>query len=164
MELKFLTIDIYVDVRMFQSYLYGIEIEQNKDWYQLPHTVSIVPLWNWNTTSCVTVVSLKEFQSYLYGIEMQYRTQRSCKRLRVSIVPLWNWNTLKFYRLWKQILQVSIVPLWNWNSDNQFYAPEAFPVSIVPLWNWNRVCGVSFTFLRRFQSYLYGIEITLPDS
>ncbi len=75
--------------------------------------VSIVPLWNWNSSftdqpaaserfnrtfmelkypTFIVDISTAKFQSYLYGIEMQYRTQRNLKRLRVSIVPLWNWN------------------------------------------------------------------------
>ena len=97
---------------MFQSYLYGIEIDGG----------------------AILAKERLEFQSYLYGIEMGL-TYLHIVRNTVSIVPLWNWNKaakvryrrrygfnrtfmeLKFRNTTLQhcIGCVSIVPLWNWN-------------------------------------------------
>ena len=78
------------------------------------------------------------FQSYLYGIEM-----RMCRPD------------------WRHISLVSIVPLWNWNDGVTQMPFIDLIVSIVPLWNWNTEGFNRFVQRQTFQSYLYGIEITL---
>ena len=76
----------------FQSYLYGIEIEA---FCLVPSCfveVSIVPLWNWNSSAPAGSSSATiSFQSYLYGIEI-IKSHLFLDKMHVSIVPLWNWN------------------------------------------------------------------------
>ena len=68
MELKFFTNVLELSYDLFQSYLYGIEID----------------------IFYVDDETGHRFQSYLYGIEMQRRKRRADLGLWVSIVPLWN--------------------------------------------------------------------------
>ena len=87
---------------------------------------------------CVVAYGAWRFQSYLYGIEIAGRPLL-LHRPRVSIVPLWNWNLC--WRVGQYlVLVVSIVPLWNWNVAH---------------------LGIQHISCV-FQSYLYGIEITVP--
>ena len=139
----------------FQSYLYGIEIPLsvhlhkyqrcfNRTFMELKlssihHkgiacTVSIVPLWNWNTVRVSEVDVTSE----------------------VSIVPLWNWNRKSPWALPKldsfnrTFMELKFVPLVFILSllmfQSYLYGIEIkqnlillvfMQVSIVPLWNWN---------------------------
>ena len=142
----------------YQSYLYGIEIVQHV--LQIVYaSVSIVPLWNWNTAirllSCrgqlayqsylygieIAVAPAHEtgtalYQSYLYGIEIFYSFNHLLKFILVSIVPLWNWN---FSNVIALLGMISINRTFMELKSKEIYEKE----------------GIS----PQYQSYLYGIEI-----
>ena len=136
MELKFGSGSITDPASLFQSYLYGIEIDV-KEGINKQLVVSIVPLWNWNEVRMIAILD----------------------QVMVSIVPLWNWNlrrTLPYFLYWS----VSIVPLWNWNfvlwllmvwscCFNRTFM-ELKCVHVPHRWA-----------AQGFQSYLYGIEIAI---
>ena len=153
----------------YQSYLYGIEIVQHV--LQIVYaSVSIVPLWNWNTAirllSCrgqlayqsylygieIAVAPAHEtgtalYQSYLYGIEIFYSFNHLLKFILVSIVPLWNWNLIILLR------PLLITVYQSYLYGIEIYVKVCYVmisnVSIVPLWNWNSPTPI---FLQRVDS------------
>ena len=102
----------WLRVAVFQSYLYGIEINTTSAMI-LKRMVSIVPLWNWNSDFKFAYTTVNGFNrtfmelklQSLYDkattaisfnrtfMELKYKCcQEPCFRWTVSIVPLWNWN------------------------------------------------------------------------
>ncbi len=80
---------------MFQSYLYGIEMQAQKACLHSFH-VSIVPLWNWNNSSNSPKRSWSSCFNRTF-MELKLRaTSNTTMANKVSIVPLWNWNAFTF--------------------------------------------------------------------
>ena len=79
---------MYIYISMFQSYLYGIEIDIkksiNKQLISFNRTFMELKFANLKISSIVI-----SFQSYLYGIEISIEESMQAT-MKVSIVPLWN--------------------------------------------------------------------------
>ena len=118
--------------------------------------VSIVPLWNWNTTRDGTSRPGTGFNRTFMELKCVPlpcpRTNFLCFNRTFMELKFWEYtgaihflvfqsylygieikNTISY----KRIKFVSIVPLWNWNLDWRWKGRKDFTVSIVPLWNWN---------------------------
>ena len=100
--------------------------------------LSIVPKWNWNTSSSIPL-----FFSF------------AINRTKVELKLTNRWLS------W-EVLPLSIVPKWNWNNNVIVGSRSLNLLSIVPKWNWNTeaVTGVNAAPIY-YQSYQSGIETTL---
>ena len=144
-------------VAVSQSYLYGIEIRDTQSVEGNDRTVSIVPLWNWNSLSITLLVAkidglnrtFMELKSALVDDKREGRA--------VSIVPLWNWNA--------STTAAAVSSSW---SQSYLYGIEIGSIAevIKVIISLNRTfMELKFGSIQHVnsrnlsQSYLYGIEI-----
>ena len=134
----------------FQSYLYGIEILEMRAFGNLIR-VSIVPLWNWNGNTTYTWLTCAgKFQSYLYGIEIVV----SCCALTYSTFGFnRTFMELKCWWLYSEPVMV-VFQSYLYGIEMAHHNRSSIHrplVSIVPLWNWNKnVKVLAFCVFRCF--------------
>ena len=135
MELKFLFVTTVTDIILFQSYLYGIEINKTEGMKLQPFGFNRTFMelkFRRTVQGWLRVL----FQSYLYGIEIAVVRLHRREHISVSIVPLWNWNrALSFQPGWYSLFQSY---LYGSEIHISLSRVVYLPVSIVPLWNWNQ--------------------------
>ena len=78
MELKWVSVNPLEATYKSQSYLYGIEILRNET-SRATELVSIVPLWNWNTSHDRVVESYWRLNRTF--MELKYKSRQSCGKL-----------------------------------------------------------------------------------
>ena len=114
-------------------YHYGIEMKTIKR-YTGVGIVLIVPLWNWNLTLQVSLLTIRCFNCTI--LELKFDLGLMPLSEQVLIVLSWNWNK-EFKDIVTHYADVLIVSSWNWNIGVSQLANALNVVLIVLSWNLN---------------------------
>ena len=155
----------------FQIWWKSVQMRINRTFMELKYditglneyypTVSIEPLWNWNTHGRTSELRPASYQSNLYGIEINLRCIYPHSRTRINrtFMELKSMSSMSVIPL----LFVSIEPLWNWNMRawKRFFSLSCINRTFMEL-KWMR--DIQLATSLKYQSNLYGIEICFGRS